>query len=1096
MAIFAIIALGVGFFAGLKVTRQDMVAAVSGYLEEHSFYDLRLISTLGFEQEDVEALAAAEGAEAVEGTVSFDVIYQTEDGSQAAIKLMQLPERINTVKLTAGRMPEKSNECVIDSELYGEGILGQTIYLPEDNEQDTLDCFTHTQYTIVGLVQSSLYIQYERGNTSLGSGRLAGFAYLPAEGFDVEYFTDIYVTLAGDYDLYSDAYSDFMEAETDRWKVLAEQTANRRYQSILGDAREELAEARAEFEDKKSEGGQELAEAEEKLREAETELLDGEKALADAGTELADAERELADKSKELEDARITLAEKKQEFEEAEAELKEGIAKWKENDDAVEAGKRQLSGAYQELNSQRTQLEEQENGLKKQETQLQQAETQLTEVIRVLESTGQDASVQKAELAAVQAGLGAVKAGLAQLQGGYSQLQSAEAQLAEAEYEISQGDRQLSDLWWNTLVPAGEELEEGRQELADAEEEIRDGEQKIADARQELADAGKTLEEKKQELADAQAKYRDGQKEYEDASQEFKEKIADAEAELADAEEELADLEEPETYVLGRETNVGYVCFENDSGIVDGIANIFPVFFFLVAALVCITTMNRMVEEQRTQIGVLKALGYGEGVIMSKYIIYSGFAAVAGCVFGFAAGTWAFPKIIWFAYGIMYIDMALPYIFSWKLALLSMAVSLICSVGTTWFSCRVELSEAAAELMRPKAPKAGKRIFLEYLPLWKHLSFLRKVSLRNIFRYKKRLFMMIIGIGGCTALLVTGFGIKDSISDIAERQFEEIQIYDIGVDLKDEADQNMEEAFLGLAESGLKEYIGIMEKNMDLVAKGAVKSVYLVAGNPDRMGSFVNLHTEEGKTIPYPGLGEAVVSKKMAEDYGIRPGNEITLRDENMQSITLTVSGILENYLYNYVYISEETWESQTGEEPERKKVYLNLYEDSDAHALSAAVMQLEGISNVTVNADISQRVTNMMGSLDIIVLAVIFSAAGLAFVVLYNLTNINITERIREIATVKVLGFYKRETASYVFRENILLTVFGMLFGFVLGHFLHMFVMNEIKVDLVAFRIHVRPFSYFASGFLTLLFTWLVNRFMSRKLEGISMTESLKSVD
>lgn len=1125
MAIFAIIALGVGFFAGLKVTRPAMVRTVQGYLEDHGFYDFRILSTLGFEAEDVAFFGAQEGVEAAEGIVSLDILYESEDGSQGALKVFSLSERLNAVKLVAGRLPENSGECVADSSLFGEEQLGSVIRLSEDNEEDTKECFTHSSYTVVGLVQSPLYLQYERGNTSVGTGRLEGFLYLPASGFDVDCYTEVAVRFDVDHTLYSDAYKDFIEEKEDGWETLAETAADRRYASILEEAQEKLADAREEFEDKKKEGEEELADAAEKLAEAEKELADGEQALKDAEAELADAARTLEDKAQELADGKATLAQKRQEFADAEKELADGIAEWEANDGAVEAAKQELNAAREELNAQKETLQEQRETLAGQEAAfLEQQETlagqrellqagikQAAAAIEALTAAGGDTAAleaQRAELegqlaqaesglAALQAGMEQLQAGMAQLQGAEAQVQEAEAQLQEAEAQVQEGDRTLSDIWWNQLVPAKEELEEGRTELAEAEKELADGEQAIKDAEEELAEARETLAQKRQELADGEADYRDGKREYEDALQEFEEKIADAQETLADAEEEVASIEAPEVYVLGRDTNVGYVCFESDSGIVDGIANVFPVFFFLVAALVCITTMNRMVEEQRTQIGVLKALGYSEGVIMSKYMIYSGLAAVTGCVSGFFLGTWLFPQVIWYAYGIMYNADSLSYVFDGTLAVLSLAVSLVCSVGTTWLSCRMELAEPAAGLMRPKAPKAGKRVFLEYLPfLWKRLGFLKKVSLRNIFRYKKRLFMMLIGISGCTALLVTGFGIKDSIAGVASLQFEEIQIYDLGISLGEAADETLEAELSQLSDEGLEEYLCVMEKSVDLMAQAGVKSVYLVTGEPERMGAFANLHTEDGEAIPYPGPGEGVISDKLAQEYGIRVGDEITLRDEEMRTVSVTVAAVQENYIYNYVYLSEETWREQTGEEPERKTVYGNLAEGADAHALSASLLQLEEVSNVTVNADTAERIDNMMGSLDVIVLVIILCAAGLAFVVLYNLTNINITERIREIATIKVLGFYQKETASYVFRENILLTVMGVFLGFGLGHFLHRFVMEQVKIDLISFRCYVSPVSYLYSGLLTLLFTCLVNLFMGRKLENISMTEALKSVD
>lgn len=1159
MAIFAIVALGVGFFAGLKVTRAGMTATVGQYLEKYAFYDYRLLSTVGFGQEEVDFLAGQEDIAAAEGSVSFDVLYRGPDGRQGAVKTFSMTEQVNTLKLIAGRMPEKDNECLADRALFGETALGSTVWLSEDNDEEELEHFAYREYEIVGIVQSPLYLQYERGNTSIGTGRLDGYLYLMPGGFDVDYYTEVYIKFARDFELYSTEYSDYTEEKEPLWEDLTREAAERRFKDIREEAVEKLADARSELEDGKAEGEEELADAARTLEDAGKELADGEQALADAREELADGERtlkekereladakaliqekegeladaesviaeneaELADadaviaqKEQELADAQALMAEKETELAQGERQLAEGRAEWERQNGELEAGKSQLAGARQQLEAQRAELAGQRQQLEAafaagmlSPGDYEAGMTAVSEGERQLEADGATLDETQAQLAAGETQLAAAWQQITEkeqlLSEGRQAFQEGKQELEEGRQALADASRQLSE-GWEALLEGKQELEEGRLELADGRKEVTDGEKALADAKRDLEEAGETLAEKEAELADAQQEYADGLKEYEDAQKEFDERIADAEAELADAEAELADLEEPDTYVLGRDTNTGYVCFESDSKIVEGIANIFPVFFFLVAALVCITTMNRMVEEQRTQIGVLKALGYGEAAIMSKYIIYSGLAAVTGCVFGFFLGTWAFPEVIWFCYNIMYSADPIFYVFDWKLAVISLIVSLLCSVGTTWLSCRVELVQVAAALMRPKAPRAGKRVLLERLPfIWRRLSFLRKVSLRNIFRYKKRLFMMVVGISGCTALLVTGFGIMDSIADVASRQFQEIQTYDIGISLNEDADEALEEELKELKGYGAGEYTFVMEKNMDLVTAAGVKSIYLVAGTEAEMEPFLNLHTPGGEEIAYPALGEAVISNKLAEDYNIGIGDMITLRDEDMRSCTVIISGVYENYIYNYVHISEDTWREQMGEEPERKTVYLNLAgnpagqegEESgfSAHGLSAELMKLDEVLSVTVNADTMERIGNMMASLNIIVVVVILCAAGLAFIVLYNLTNINITERIREIATIKVLGFYKKETAAYVFRENIMLTALGMLLGLGLGYFLHRFVMNEIRVDLIAFHIYVKPVSYLYSALLTLVFGGLVNLFMGGKLESISMTESLKSVD
>lgn len=1068
MAILAIVALGVGFFAGLKVTTESMKVSVGDYLNRHAFYDFRLLSTLGFEQEDVEYLDS-QGECVAEGALSYDVIYDSVDGNRAVLKIHSLTEKVNTLKLISGRMPEAANECVVDSNLFGESAIGSTIVLSKDNEEDTLDSFAHHEYTIVGTVYSPLYIQFERGNTSIGSGRISGFAYVPAEAFDVDYFTEIYVRFTAEnvakMPLHSEEYKAFIDEKEVVWEALAKEAGERRYQSIMDEANGELADARAEFEEKKAEGEAELADAKETLEDAKRQLADGEKALADAKIELADAEETLAEKEAELEDGKKTLAEKEAEFADGEKELADGIVEWNDNNWQVQHGKEQIELGDIELREQRDELAKQKDMLE------------------------------------MMAGLGMIPA---------PQYEAYMAQIAAGEQQIAMYQQELDDNWdklieaeeelakaWAEIEDAKLELEDGRIAIADAKKELADGEQAIADAKEELADAKVTLAEKEAELIDAQKELSDGEKEYQDALVEFDEKIAEAEEELAEAEEEINDIEEAEVFVLGRDTNVGYVCFESDSEIVAGVANIFPVFFFMVAALVCVTTMNRMVEEQRTQIGVLKALGYSDFAVMLKYLVYSGTAALIGCVGGFALGTWAFPEIIWYVYGIMYQADSLIYVFNWKLALISLVVSMLCSIGTTWLSCRNELRQVPAALMRPKAPKAGKRIFLEYIPfVWKRLSFLQKVSMRNIFRYKKRLFMMVLGISGCTSMLVAAFGLKDSISGIATKQFGTIQTFDMSVSFMEPVEETDLAGIEGLRVAGIEDYTTILEKSMDLVTEDGVKGLYVVVGDRTRMKDFQHLQEPGGDVIPYPENGTAVISHKIADEYNVAVGDVVTLRDEDMKSLEVEISGIYENYMYNYVHMSQETWEHSFGEQACGKTVYVNMKDGTDAYALAAELMQLDGVSNVTINADMMERINSMLSSLNLIVIVVVICAAGLAFIVLYNLTNINITERIREIATVKVLGFYKKETAVYVFRENLMLTVMGIVVGLFLGKALHAVIMSMIKVDMVAFEIVVKPLSYVYSVVLTYVFAWVVNKAMGGKLDRVSMTESLKSVD
>lgn len=990
MAILAIVALGVGFFVGLTVTKPVMVEAGEEYLEENKLYDLRLISTIGFGEEEVEKVNALDGVEVAEGEIYTDFLAVDESGEESVLRAHSMLWKQNQAVVTAGRKPVAANECMVDSLAYGKDAIGSTIKVSENNDEDTADLLAYTEYTIVGLCNSSYYINYERGTTSLGNGRLKGFIYIPEAGFNADYYTDIYVRLDERYPLYSEEYDAAIDEALNWAEPYCEQLAQERYETMKEDAEWQIEDGQRELDEK-------TADAQQQLEDGRQELLDAEEEIADAEAEIADGWSQIADGKAEIEENRADL----------DSTLTE-----------LEDGMTQIEDGLEELDDRKTEASDLEGDEKEQ----------------------------------VEGGLNLAEA---QVMGKKAQ---AEAGLAQA----NMGEKQL---------------QAAQEELARQEENLRKAEEDLVDAKAEVAD---------------------GWEEYEENKRLLEEETADAEAELADARQELADLEKPDTYVLTRDENIGYACYESDSSIIEGIAGVFPVFFFLVAALVCMTTMARMVEEQRTQIGVLKALGYGKGSIVGKYLFYSGSAALIGCITGFLVGSYVFPQVIWTAYGIMYRLGDIEVMLDWRLALISLVVSLLCSMGTTAATCRYELTEMAAQLMRPKAPKAGKRIVLEKIPfLWNRMSFLVKVSMRNIFRYKQRFFMMVFGIGGCTALLVTGFGVKDSISSIIDSQYGEIQINDLNVVFSEPYYEMDSSEFEAVMETYAQEYMIAFEESIDLYYGEETRSVNLVIPEkPEEIGAYLNLHTPDGEAIAYPGTGEAVLTKKLAEKSGVSVGDEVSLRDEDGNSLTVRVSGISENFIYNYVYLSPETWTAQIGQEPEYRSAYLNVQEGQDVYEVSAAVMNCKGVSSVTAYEDMRVRFGSMMESLNYVVLLIIICAGSLAFIVLYNLTNINITERLREIATIKVLGFYRNETASYVFRENLMLTGVGTLVGLVMGKYLHEFVMYKVDIDMIAFDVHIAPLSILYSILLTFVFAAVVCWVMNQKLDAINMAESMKSIE
>ena len=964
IAILAIVALGVGFFVGLKITQSAMLATEYKYLKEHNMFDMRLLSTLGFTKEDVEEIQKEDSVEVARGGYEADVLCKSGTDREYVLKFHSLTEGINTPKLIEGRLPENAKECVVDSNIvngdmsaFGVGI-GDKIVLSRQNKEDTLELFQGSEYTVTGVIYSPYYMNFERGTTSIGNGRVAGYVYVLDSAFDSEYYTQILVKGKIDEMCYSTAYKDKAD---DLEQILDEHTKERvdlRFQDIKKEAQEEIDDAKAE-----------LAEEEEKARK-----------------ELADAKAELEDGKKQIE----------------------------EGEQKLEDGENKIKSAKRELASKKSALSENEKTL-------------------------QEALAQCPYEFLPQ---------YAQIQAGLSQVEEGKKQIKAAEQTISKNEKELED--------------------------------------------------SKKELEDAKKEYEEGLQEYQEAEDEFETEIADAKLEIADAQEELDTLEEPDYYVLGRNTNIGYACFESDSQIIDGIANVFPVFFFLVAALVCMTTMNRMVEEQRTQIGVLKALGYGSGKIMSKYLFYSGSAAAIGGIIGFFLGSTVFPTVIWAAYGMMYTMPEVVLVYNVPYAVVSIMVALICSMGTTFFTCKYELWENPASLIRPKPAKNGKRILLEYLPfIWKRMKFLHKVSIRNIFRYKQRFLMMVVGISGCTALLVTGFGVRDSIVNIADEQYEKIQLYDLGVMFEEGVSVEDYTEFEKATEDIAGKVIFATETTVDLEVGDKVKSISLVSmASDENMEDIFSLHTTKGENISYPEKGQAVITDKFSKRYDISVGDTITLSSEDMKTLKVQVSGVCENFIYNYVFVSKDTYEEVNKSGQSENTAYVNAKEDMDIHKVAAEISDFEKVAAVTINKDTRERFANMMFSLNYVIILIVISAGLLAFIVLYNLTNINVTERIREIATIKVLGFYPGETASYVFRENILLTALGALGGLVLGKYFHIFVMNQIDIDMVSFHVQILPGSYLISFLMTFLFAGIVNFAMYFKLENINMAEALKSVE
>lgn len=1125
MAIFAIVMLGVGFYTGLKATTPAMILTENDYLLEQDFFDFRLLSTLGFDEDSAEKLKEFSEIADAEGAVSVDALCALGTGNENVYKFHTVPERINRVVVTVGRMPEKADECVLDAARYGEDAIGTQITVTDSNEEDTLEMFRERTFTAVGIVRSPYYINFERGTTSIGEGKVTAFIYVPREAFDCDYLTELYATTKLKYNVYTDEYTEYIDGLQDKMEEESSLLAAARYNRIIGEAQEKIDDAQRELDDKEAEAREELAKAWQKIIDGEEEIADGERKIADAVRKIADGKAEIAEHEQELADGEQEIADGEQEIAEhvqeiADAEEEVNYAEWK-----LLVSEQELNEARRKLDAGEAELKEKEKELLAKEKELKAKKAELSAareyLLAQIAGMGENGTVSGSDpmtadgteeikkelemkLAQVEEGLTQVEEGLAQIAGGKSQIEHGKDKIASnagiiarGEKDLEEGKRKLEDAK-KELTDGKEKLEEANAELADGIRELEDGRVKLEQAKTDLAKAERDLAKGKADLEEGKREVEDGKTEYAEAEAEFEEEVQEAQLKIDDAREELADVEEPEEYVLTRETNIGYACYESDSNIVAAIAVVFPVFFFLVAALICMTTMNRMVEEQRIQIGVLKALGYSNAAIMGKYLFYAGSAAMAGAAAGCAGGTWLFPKVIWMGYGIMYSMGDIRYYFDVKAALSSLAAALLCSVGAAYFSCRHELNIAPAALIRPRAPKSGKRIFLERITfIWRRMRFLHKVSVRNIIRYKKRFFMMILGISGCTALLLTGFGVKDSIAGVADMQYDEIQIYDIEIVLSDKAKAAGRMELEAQTEEILDRITWRFEESVDLDFNGKTKSVYLeVPQEAERIGDFVDLHTTGGERIEYPGAGEAVLTEKAAETLGIKIGDQVTFRDTDMNTFSVTVTALSENFVSNYLHISAETYEAAVKREPDYRSAYAVVKEGVDVHEAAALISDIDDVLSVSPTDDMRERIGTMMESMDYIVLLIIVCAGSLAFIVLYNLTNINITERIREIATIKMLGFYGKETADYVFRENLVLTGMGAIAGLGLGRWLHWFVMYNIKIDMISFRTTIAPVSFVLSLLLTFVFAMFVNGIMYFKLEKINMAEALKSVE
>ena len=1135
IAIVLIIALGAAIFVGLRATKTDMIQTGQEFMDGSNMFDLRLLNSYGWSKENLAEIQALNGVIDAEGVMTLDVLARFEGQEDESVyKLYDIPEKVTKPYLQGGRMPENEYECLVDGARFGDAILGAQFVLSEKNHEDTMDSLVYHTFTVVGYVSTPLYMDMSRGTTTLGSGTVAAYVYIPKAAFDMDYYTEIGITIGGNHDIYSEEFHNTMDDMADWIKPRLEPIALKRFAQVLQEAEDAYQEGLQEYLDAYEEFISARDDAMKELSDAEQELLDGQAEIDENRKKLEDALEEIKAGQAEIDENMMTLVNSRYELAEAKsnayAELAKATNLLMENRKKVTSNLALVEEALYQIE---TGLEQLDDGISQLESGLQQIETMsilMETMLSVL-----DVSIDAAQMALDRANdmivvdPDTIAELESRLQSLIEQRDSYQEQLDELNQNYETYSAQLEELYVqreevrnqraevvtnrNTLQNALNTIDNGlvevqsnqtmaENEFASAEAQIEAGQVQLEQAQNELNAGRLEVEDGMTKLEEAQIQLNEGWEEFRKGKDEALKELSKAELQLLEGKYELdqakiqiSKLEEPTVYALGRHTNISYLSLESNSDIVEGVSAVFPAFFLLIAALVCITTMTRMVEEERTQIGTLKALGYGSFTIIGKYLAYAGSAAIIGCGLGVLVGSGIFPLIIWEAYNIILnIRPDICLLIDWPLCSTVTLAYTIVVLAVTWYCCRSLLKEVPAELIRPKPPTSGRKILLEYLPFWNGFSFLNKVMLRNIFRYRQRLLMMLIGVGGCAALLLTGFGIRDSIMDIVDFQYQTVTKYDIEVRFAEDMDASGQADF----RDEIGRYVGKItfahQASMEIDFDGQCRDIFMIAADKS-FEEFMDFHDDDTK-IPMPKSGEALISIGMADKLGLKAGDTVTIRDPDLKSLTLTIAAVYDNYVYNYIIVDPQTMVDQWGSAPELQMAYITIKDNQDAHYASSKISAYQDVMSVSVCQDLADQVGSMLGALDLVVITVVICAGLLAVTVTYNLTNINITERIREIATIKVLGFNGKESALYVFKENLLLTAMGAVTGLYFGVWLLEFVMSQIKVDMVWMEARLLPESYLWAVLLTMVSAIAVDFVLYFKLDKINMAEALKSVE
>lgn len=1059
LSILCIVAIGVAFFAGIKASAPDMKNSADTYFDKYNVQDIQVYSTIGLTKKDVAAIKKIKGVKSVQPSFSMDTLSQI-DSTQMVIKVISygIDQKMNKIRVVEGRMPERENECLVEAssatnKLYGTFHIGDTIKLQSGTDEALSKSLKHTKYKIVGTCYNPNYLSYEKGSSNIGSGTVNSFIYIQNTNVLKDYYTEVDVCVKGakDLDCYSDEYFDVVDPVLKKIKKISNKQIDARIQSYQSELDEKKQEATDKFKDAENQ----FNDAQNKIDSGLSEIQSNELKLQNSKDQINQGWNEYY-ANLQLLDNIPTLQNAIAQIEESEKKLPELLSQKEQ----VENGLQQIN-AEGDLNTKRTLIQNAidfiDIALKKLENypDSSDAETiriKLNEKKELLQgqlSLIDQAIAKKAELEAI----------LPQIQSGIEQIQAGVAKKAELQSQLNQ------------LLNAKNELNNAYVSLINGQAQYEDGVSKIEDAKNEL---NKSIEQ----LTLSKA--------------EFNIQKHDALRELSDAQLEI-DKMEGKWIVLDRNSHYSYRDYGACADRMDGIAKVFPVFFFLVAALVCMTTMTRMVDEQRNEMGTLKALGYSKLQIASKYIIYALIASILGSILGCSLGMYLFPTVIFNAWNTLYNIDQIKFLFQPGLILLASGSVTGITLLATLYSIYSELIEMPSQLMRPKAAKAGKKILLERITfIWKRLSFLQKVTARNIFRYKKRFFMTIIGIAGCSALLVAGFGINDSISDIVNQQYNVIYHYDATVSAKTSEITSQIKSLKGIKDVYEEDHLAVTTK---IENKDISTTVHIIS-NDKKFKDFCTLFN--GNNEFDLDDSSVLISQKMATKLNKKAGDTIKIKDANNKVIKAKIKGVFTNYVGHHIYASESLYKSWN---TNAKTTHIYLIKSKKTtkkfeRNLGNKIMNIDGVQSVTFYSSLQKNFKDMIKSISYIVVVLVISAACLAFVVLYNLSNVNISERKREIATIKVLGFTRKEVDAYINRETILLTILGSLIGLGIGIGLHHLIMNLAEMDDIMFGRTINSISYVISFVMTIGFNAIINLCMHKKLNNIQMVESLKAVE